>query len=165
MSIRNQDQQIVNEISEYIKKIQANSGEEQKSLILKARKKFQLEKNEKWVITKLRMLLISYKADLKFFEINPPEKITTKDAESKQCVVNERQSSVPKKKINSSNKEKHISEAVRGRKLKPRLTAMEKQLNKLRNATFKESGKEKMKTSKLEYLKNIGLYAKVICLS
>ena len=168
MSMRNQDQQVVNEISEYIKKIQANSGEEQKSLILKARKKFQIEKNEKWVITKLRLLLVGYKAPLKFFEIKPPEIRITFDEERKQSVVNGRPSFVSKRKIKGPNKEKDTSKNVKGQTVKPKLTLTEKQLYKLRNATFNESDKEKLnlfRHSKLEYLKYIGLHAKVICLS
>ena len=162
MSMRNQDQQIVNEISEYIKKIQKSSGEEKKALILKAKTKFQIERNEKWVITKLRLLLVGYKADLKFFEINPPEIRITFDEERKQSVVNGR-TFVSKRKIKGPNKEKDTSKNVKGQIVKPRLTPTEKQLYKLRNATFNEPEKEKY--SKLEYLKYIGLHAKVICLS
>ena len=167
MRIRNQeDKQIVNEISENIKKIQKSSGEEKKALILKAKKKFQIEINEKWVITKLRLLLVSYKADLKFFQINPPEIGITIDEERKHSVVNGEPS--PKRKFKCYNKDRHISKNVNGRIVKPRLTPTEKQLYKLRNTTFNESDKEKLnlfRHSKLEYLKYIGLHAKVISLS
>ena len=162
MRMRHQDRPIVNEISEYIKKIQKSTGEEKKSLILKAKKKFQIEKNEKWVITKLRLLLVGYEAEISFFGINPPESRIEKDSKQSmvsQCFVSS------KRKMKCLKKEKHISKSVQGQKVKPRLTLTEKQLYKLRNATFKESEKGKIEISKLEYMKFIGLHAEVICLS
>ena len=146
-----QDKEYVQFISETIRKIKKCSGEERKSLIVKVKKKFQMDENEKWVITQLRMILVDFEADLKFFEIHHPNRRTSAEKQ--------------RNKQTSCNAEYSDGRSKKRKKAKPSLT--EKQLLRLRNVNFNDSKLEKphlTKNSKLEYFKHIGLKPNVITL-
>ena len=137
-----QDKEYVQFISETIRKIKKCSGEERKSLIVKVKKKFQMEENEKWVITQLRMILVDFEADLKFFEIHHPNRRISAEKQRKQS--------------------DHLKTSRKGQ-----TSPTEKQLLRLRNVNFNDSKLEKphlTKNSKLEYFNHIGLKPNVISL-
>ena len=160
-----QDKEYVQFISETIRKIKKCSGEERKSLIVKVKKKFQMDENEKWVITQLRMILVDFEADLKFFEIHHPNRRISAKKQRKQSDHKQKQVETSRKGQTSCIAEYSDGRSKKSKKAKPSLT--EKQLLRLRNVNVNDSKLEKpplTKNSKLEYFKHIGLKPNVITL-
>ena len=156
-----QDKEYVQFISETIRKIKKCSGEERKSLIVKVKKKFQMDENEKWVITQLRMILVDFEADLKFFEIHHPKRRISAEKQRKQSD----HLKTSRKGQTSCIAENFDDRRKKSKKAKPSPT--KKQLLRLRNVNFNDSKLEKphlTKNSKLEYFKHIGLKPNVISL-
>ena len=144
-------------ISELIKRLKVATGAERNEIICNIRQKFQMSKNEKWVVTKLRMILFQMRADFQYFEIAGEKKNKNGEAiktgSKKQC--SRRSKQMPK-----TSKPKVVQQKSK------RLTLAEKQMNKLRLISLPDD-KEQMinaEMSKLSYLKYCGLVSNEISL-
>ena len=144
-------------ISELIKRLKVATGAERNEIICNIRQKFQMRKDEKWVVTKLRMILFQMRADFQYFEIAGEKRNkngeANKTGSKKQC--SRRSYQIPK-----TRKPKVVQQKSK------RLTLAEKQMNKLRLISLPED-KEQMinaEMSKLSYLKYCGLVSNEICL-
>ena len=149
-------------ISEIIKRIKKSFGSERDEILNSVKYHFQMEQDEKWVVTKLRMILFRMKGGIETFQLNESKNQKKRKAKSK------RQSrSLPKRKRQSTRTEKTSSSTPKSLKTQikaKRLTLEEKQLNKLRQQTFPEKKKTNFPSSKLAYLKAYGLEPTVIYL-
>merc|ERR1712129_215153 len=69
-----------------IRKLKTSTGSKREKYMNMVRTEFNLEKNEKWVLTKLRMMLVRLDAGLELLQITKTDKTGTKD---RQFVVKE----------------------------------------------------------------------------
>ena len=145
------------QISDLIFKLKRYNGEERKILEKSIKRKFQIGQNEKFVVSKLRMMLIKMGAaesSLHFMSTGVPSK---------------RKKQKKGTSLGTKSNYENIVEKTRcetGRKTK-RLTKEEKQLQKLRQNTNLENRRtsyNKIQNSKLLYLKAYGLVPSIICL-
>ena len=145
------------QISELIAKLQKCIGAERKILENSIKNHFQIAQNEKYVVSKLRMMLIKMGAaesSLHFMSTGVPSK---------------RKKQKKGTSLGTKSNYENIVEKTRcetGRKTK-RLTKEEKQLQKLRQNTNLENRRtsyNKIQNSKLLYLKAYGLVPSIICL-
>ena len=144
-------------ISELIKRLKVATGAERNEIICNIRQKFQMRKDEKWVVTKLRMILFQMRADFQYFEIAGEKR--NKNGEAIKT-GSKKQSSRRSKQIPKTRKPKVVQQKSK------RLTLAEKQMNKFRLISLPED-KEQMinaEMSKLSYLKYCGLVSNEICL-
>lgn len=148
-NIKMQDTRHIQIISELIKRIKASSGEEKMALIQEISKQFQIDANEKWLVSRLRMMLLHLRAPMDSLVIT----------ETKKC----KEGTKKPKGRRSLNKavKKSKDEKPKERKTK-RVSLEEKQLQKLRSLKFQESKSPKLSASKVEFYKAHGLLPLVI---
>ena len=143
------------QISDLIFKLKRYNGEERKILEKSIKRKFQIGQNEKFVVSKLRMMLIQMGAEVSSLHL-----IST-GAATKQ-----KNQMIQGKKLKTDNiVEKGSCKA--GSKKNRRLTKEEKQLQKIRQNKFIENDRTlngKIQNSKILYLKAYGLEPSIICL-
>ena len=154
-------------ISEIIKRIKKSSGSERDEILKSVKEHFQMEQDEKWVVTKLRMILFRMNGCIETFQLN--ESKNQKKRKNKSKRQSRSLNSSPKSKRQYTRTEKTRSSSSpkpsKTQSKAKRLTLEEKQLNKLRQQTFPEMQKKtNFPTSKLAYLKAYGLEPTLICL-
>ena len=143
------------QISDLIFKLKRYNGEERKILEKSIKRKFQIGQNEKFVVSKLRMMLIKMGAEVSSLHL-----IST-GAATKQ-----KNQMIQGKKLKTDNIVEKGSSKAESKKNR-RLTKEEKQLQKLRQNKFIENDRtlnEKIQNSKILYLKAYGLEPSIICL-
>ena len=120
---------LAREISNTIKKIKSTSWQKQEYLS-KVKLHFKIEENEKWVITKLRMMLFKEGANLDLFQLQLPAnpKLETQEKEESN-----HQKDGVLKKPSRMNESLDVPVASKKGMRKPRLSLEEKQLIKLRS--------------------------------
>ena len=178
----------VNAIVNIIKKLQSSSGSQRKMFMSKVKKQFNLDDKERWVITKLRMILFRMKVGVELLQIKSKEerKVTKphKSMSQKETILMKAQRLKEKndkilsgnvRTIQKSNEKtgtksrfpKNFSEETR----KPRQRLEDKQLAKLRTVQFDDDQymteykrKNMFNSSKLEFMRSLNLVPTVVCL-
>ena len=153
-------------ISEIIKRIKTSSGSERDEILNSVRKHFQVEEGEKWVVTKLRMILFRMKGDIETFHLSKSKNPKKSKSKSKRQSggTNDLRKSKRESSKTESKRSSTLQKPLKIQTNAKRLTLEEKQLNKLRKQTFPEKKLHSLPTSKLAYLKAYGLEPNVICL-
>ena len=146
-------------ISKIINKLKSSSGFQREKYISKVKKQFKLDENEKWVVTKLRMILFRMEMDFELFQIqkptktrrlmlkeikSPKETILIKAVGMKESKGRLMDKQVAKKKTNNQEGKRENTKDMKTTKQKvrkSRLTLEEKQLNKLRSIVHYEEEK------------------------
>ena len=161
----------VNAVVNIIKKLQSSSGSQRKMFMSKVKKQFNLDDKERWVITKLRMILFRMKVDVEVLQIKTKEdrKVTKphKSMSQKETILMKAHRLKEKKdemfSVNvrtKSRSSKNISEKTR----KHRQRLEDKQLAKLRSLQFdddqymtEDTTKDMFHSSKLEFMRSLSL--------
>ena len=147
-------------ISEIIKRIKGSFGSERDEILKSVKENFQMESDEKWVVTRLRMILFKMRGDIDSFQlIEGKNRKTLKNKSGKKS----KKSNI----LNKNKKEASKTQTPQKKLVKAkRLTLEERQLNKLRQQSYQETKmcKNILLSSKLAYLKAHGLEPNVICL-
>ena len=88
----------VEKISELIRNLKASRGKEYEQFLEKAKKDFNIGITEKWILTQLRLLLISENVDYKMLHIgkrkNDEEKTFVKNKNESKAIENESEQSI-----------------------------------------------------------------------
>ena len=71
-------------ISDIIKTIQSSNGPQKTEYLERVKSQFQIDHNERWIITKLRMILVKLGVDSKLLHIRKSEKKNLKMKKSLQ---------------------------------------------------------------------------------
>ena len=71
-------------ISNTIKEIKSSSSWQKKDYLTKLKQQFMIEENEKWVVTKLRMMLFKEGANLELFQLQLPARSKPETQEEKE---------------------------------------------------------------------------------
>ena len=80
--MKQQNSRNVQAIANIIKKLKSSSGSKRDKYISKVKKQFKFDDNEKWVVTKLRMLLFRQEVDLDLLQIQKSRKSSPKKQKS-----------------------------------------------------------------------------------
>ena len=132
--------------------LKKSSGKEHEQIKIRIIKKFNLATNEKWVATKLRLMLINLGSCKELLAIGCNGKNTPRREGSSQ----QRKSSGYKANI--------IAAEDSTKPRKPRQTLEEKQLAKLRNLNIEDVMADEIENSKFMFLESFGLVPVTIAL-
>ena len=144
----------VKEIAKALLDLKKTFGTEREQLKLRIIERFKLEANEKWVATKLRLMLIKSGSCKDLLEIGRNEKKMLNRAR----ISHQKQMALSRK---STGSEKNVlSQRVK----KPRQSLKEKQLIKLRTLSFDEHISDSVMNSKIKFLEAFSLVPVMIAL-
>ena len=180
-----QKKKFIKSLTSIIKKLKDCKDSKKEQYLKLVREKFHLKQDEKFVVTKLRMMLVQLNASFECFQIRKAEK-QKNGKKKKQCQTKETKlansrkgikskAEVKDKKLGKKNPReilekkllekltKSMKKDVEDKKLnikKPRKTLEERQLEKLRNKTFHDE-EIFLETSKIEFLKSVNLHSRL----
>ena len=121
---------------------------------------FRMDSNEKWVATRLRMILFKMRGDIDSFQLI--------EGKNQKTLKNKlRKKSKSSNILTQNKKQSPKTQTPQKKQVKGKLTLEERQLNKLRQQTYQETKLCKnilLSSSKLAYLKAHGLEPNIICL-
>ena len=117
-------------ISNTIKEIKSSSSWQKKDYLTKLKQQFMIEENEKWVVTKLRMMLFKEGANLELFQLQLPARSKPETQEEKEGRNNQKNTIL--EKTSRMNRSLYVPAEKKQVMRKPRLSLEEKQLMKLR---------------------------------
>ena len=168
-----------------IKKLQSSSGTKREGFISKVKKQFNLDDQERSVITKLRMILFRMEADIDILQIcskTQSKNVKLKSSQTETILMKAQRLKAKKKELLAGNVRKmhkindrkgatdaphNISENTR----KPRQRLEEKQLAKLRTVEYDDDNskpsctrKDGFHSSKLEFMRSLNLVPNIVCL-
>ena len=150
----------VKAVTNIIRKLKTISGAKKEKYLNIIRTEFNLAKDERWVITKLRMMLVQLDAGMELLEIRKSEKLKMKKTKKTSSDVSNLCSSLTK----SIKTSKQTSNQTKKTK-KPRKSLETRQLEKLRNMSFGEVEELDAKYSnKQAFLMTLDLHPKVVYL-
>ena len=146
--MKNTNMRFVLDISNTIKKIRSRSSLQRIDYLATVKRQFEIEENEKWVVTKLRMILFKQGANLNLFQLGQPQ--PAKSNMQEKAGRNNQKDIIVKKtaRINSCLE---IPASREKSKRKPRLSLEEKQFIKLRSQP-KNTEIPKLLTAKDDFL-------------
>ena len=121
---------VVLDISNTIKKIRSRPSFQRADYLATVKRQFKIEENEKWVVTKLRMILFKQGANLNLFQLGQPQ---PSESNMKEKARRTNQKDIIKKKTARINSCLEIPASREQSKRKPRLSLEEKQFIKLRS--------------------------------
>ena len=173
-------------VSNVIKHLKSSSGSKREKFISKVKKQFKFDDTEKWVVTKLRMILFRMEADFNLLQINSgndkkkkqkkkcepksqKETILMKAQrlkEKKDGIINEKLKIMQRNKENQNTK-LQTKESKQLKTRKPRQRLEDKQLAKLWSLEFDDVNSKSASLfcrSKLEFMKSLHLMPNVVCL-
>ena len=156
-------------VSELIKRIKASRGQIREALLVNVRKSFEMKPEEKFVVSKLRMILIHLRANVEDFQIkaerNGKEEIDCKIERMKKNFSN---GFFTIELAQNFAKATTILQFEKKKPINRRMSLEEKQMKKLNEIKFAPENQSKnagnLMSSKLSYLKSYGLVPKVVCL-
>ena len=154
----NQTSRKAKELAKALIDLKKTSVEERKEMKQRIVEKFKLEANEKWVATKLRLMMINLGSCKELLSISSDRKQTPKGGKISQ----HNRTSISR--ISSESKKKIYVFDSTPKARKPRQSLEERQLTKLRALGFDEPKVKPAIDSKLKFLEAIGLMPTVIAL-
>merc|ERR1712129_316906 len=146
-----------------IRKLKTSTGSKREKYMNMVRTEFNLEKNEKWVLTKLRMMLVRLDAGIEFLQIRTSETPRAKKRQSiakdiSCCLILTQKTSSKKiQREDMSSKQIKVT-----RKSKKSLEY--RQMEKLRKTNFEQEKTLNNSESKVAFLRTFNLHPQVICL-
>ena len=167
-------------VSNIIKKLKSSSGLKREKYISETKKLFKLDENEKWVVTKLRMILVRLQANMELLQIekkkrsSPKKRYAVVQKQSLTTVIVKTQETGELKEIFKGNKGtkqqnclKNQSRLKQQKARKPRKSLEEKQLSKLRSVRLEEESNitdARILNNKMDFLQSFNLMPNVVCL-
>ena len=151
---------LITVLSEAVRKLQETTGTEKDEYVAFLRNSFQMHTDEKWLMTKLRMMLIELGANvnkLHILTLKSTSKSTFKNVSSQSGIV----SKESKRSQQGYKNRKGPSNSRRAR----RINLEEKQLNKLRSLKINEKKSTANMESKFQFLKVLNIEQNVICIN
>ena len=148
-----------------IKKLKDCCGLERKRFLSKVCKDFKMDKEEKFVITKLRMMLIRLDAGVEHLQIKGHDEKDElmKNHKTKAIIGNKEDPSNLGDKNLQKVKEECKLLYKRQAKTKPRKNLESKQLEKLRNNLFTTEKGNSIPINKEDFLRNFSLHPQIFC--
>ena len=175
-----QNYRYIQAVSTIIKKLKSSSGLKREKYISETKKLFKLDKNEKWVVTKLRMILVRLQANMELLQIekkkrsSPKKRYAVGQKQSLTTVILKTQETGELKEIfkgNKGNKQqnclKNHSKPKQQKTRKPRKSLEEQQLSKLRSVRLEEESNAidaRILNPKMDFLQSFDLIPNVVCL-
>ena len=156
-------------VSELIKRIKTSRGQIKEALLINVRKSFEMKPDEKYVVSKLRLILIHLRANVEDFQIKA-ERNGRKEIDWNIESMKNRFSNgfFTMELAQNFAKATTILKPEMTKRRNRRMSLEEKQMKKLKEMKLapedqsKEAGN--LISSKLSYLKICGLVPKVVCL-
>ena len=156
-------------VSELIKRIKTSRGQIKEALLVNIRKSFEMKSDEKYVVSKLRLILIHLQADVEDFQIkaerNGKREIDWNIESMKNRFSN---GFFTMELAQNFAKATTILKPKMNRHRNRRMSLEEKQMKKLKAKKFAPEDQSKdagnLISSKLSYLKICGLVPNVVCL-
>ena len=183
MNLSENKEKFTKAIINIIKKLRISTGAKREKYMNMVRNEFNLGKNEKWVITKLRMMLVRLDAGLELLQIRKSESPKTKKRQSvaKEITCNVNSTKVPRSKSvkgtnlavlkpdQSMSSLKQDVKVKTSKKIKTTQRARKslecRQLEKLRNMKFEEDQETlNIQKNKAAFLRALNLEPQVIFL-
>ena len=156
----------MNSVMEAISCLQAVSPSERMKYTEAVKKQFKMDANEKWVMTRLRMMLFRMKANFESYQFqtlkmrSPEKKRNMKKTTQRKSSTNLRKNVVLGR---SAKKVTHYQSLK-----KKRQSLEERQLSKLRSQKFCEKNDKKstelFRSQKLEFLSSLNVIPRVVTL-
>ena len=168
-------------VSNIIKKLKSSSGLKKEKYISETKKLFKLDENEKWVVTKLRMILVRLQANMEFLQIekkkrsSPKKQYAVIQKQILTTVILKTEERRRSKVIFAGNKgakqQNCLKNQSKPKQQKSRMTRKsleEKQLSKLRSVRLEEetnSTDARILNSKMDFLQSFNLIPNVVYIS
>ena len=143
-----------------IRKLKTSTGLNREKYMSMVRTEFNLEKNEKWVITKLRMMLVRLDAGVELLQIRTSESPRSK---KRQSIAKDTSCSPILNQKDSSKKMQRVVMQIQVTQ-KSRKSLEYRQLEKLRKTNFEQEKTLSNSESKVAFLRTFNLHHQVICL-
>ena len=169
-----------------IKKLQSSSGSKREGFISTVKKQFNLDVQERWVLTKLRMILFRMEADVDILQIRSKtqsKNVKLTSSQTETILMKAQRLKAKKNELLTGNVRKmHKSNGRKGAKenapknisektKKNRQRLVDKQLAKLRSVEYdndnskpRYTSKDRFHSSKLEFMMSLKLVPNVVCL-
>ena len=151
-----------------IKKIQSSEGAEKAKFLQKVKNQFQISEDERWVVTKLRMILVRLGVNVELLQLRTSEKKNWNKSKTAANVSRKETTNLTNKHSDNVNeKEKKSVRNVNSilgdsKKQRKRLSVEEKQLTRIRTNIFDEIERSSKPITKTAFLEVFGLVPKVI---
>ena len=156
-------------VSELIKRIKTSRGQIKEALLVNVRKSFEMKPDEKYVVSKLRLILIHLRANVEDFQIKAERNGRIEIDWNIESMKNRFSNGFFTMELAQNfAKATTILKPEMTKRRNRRMSLEEKQMKKLKEMKFapedqsKEAGN--LISSKLSYLKICGLVPKVVCL-
>ena len=152
-----------------IRKLKTSTGSKREKYRNMVRTEFNLEKNEKWVLTKLRMMLVRLDAGLELLQITKSDKTRTKDRQFAVKEVSCGPLTTTESRVRSA-KDTNVALQTKEqsriclKSRKSRKSLESRQLEKLRNKKFDQEEALINTDNKVAFLSMMNLCHAVICL-
>ena len=153
-------------VSSIIKKIQSSEGAQKAKYLQKVKKQFQISDEERWVVTKLRMILVRLGMEVDLLQLKKSEKKNgnkSRTSASGRETINLKNKHPEKVNRKEQKSVKNVNPFLGGAKeQKKRLSVEEKQLVRLRMNIFHDEDRSSKPITKTAFLEDFGLVPKVI---
>ena len=155
-------------VAELIKRIQGSRGQIREALLVNVRKSFGMKSEEKFVVTKLRLILYHLRASEEHFQIKAEKNGKTEVNLKSESITSFSNGFFTMELAQNFAKATTILKPEQKKPRNRRMSLEEKQMKKLKEVKFipEENNKNSanLTSSKLSYLKSYGLVPKVVCL-
>ena len=155
-------------VAELIKRIHRSRGQIREALLVNVRKSFEMKPDEKFVVSKLRLILYHLRANEEHFQIRADRNGKTKVDQETQRIKSFSNGFFTVELAQNFAKATTILQPKQKKPRSRRMSLEEKQMKKLREVRFTPEDKKEeagnLTSSKLSYLKSYGLVPKVVCL-
>ena len=146
-----------------IRKLKTSTGSKREKYLNMVRTEFNLDKNEKWVLTKLRMMLVRLNAGIELLQIRASD---IHRAKRRQSVIKDIScGSILTKDVRTrpAGRKVMTSKQIKVTRA-PRKSLESRQLEKLRKTKFEQEKTLSNPESKVAFLRYFNLHPQVICL-
>ena len=146
-----------------IRKLKTSTGSKREKYLNMVRTEFNLEKNEKWVLTKLRMMLVRLDAGIELLQIRTSEtpRIKKRQSISKDTSC----SAILTQKDSSKKMQREVMQSKQIKVTQKSQKSLEyRQLEKLRKTNFEQEKTLNYSESKATFLRTFNLHPQVIFL-
>ena len=155
-------------VAELIKRIQGSRGQIREALLVNVRKSFEMKPEEKFVVSKLRLILYHLRANEEHFQIKADRNGKTEVNWKTESIKSFSNGFFTMELAQNFAKATTILQPKQKKPRSRRMSLEEKQMKKLKEVKFAPEDKneeaENLSLSKLSYLKSYGLVPKVVCL-
>ena len=155
-------------IAELIKRIQGSRGQIREALLVNVRKSFEMKPEEKFVVSKLRLILYHLRANEEHFQIKADRNGKTEVNWKTESIKSFSNGFFTMELAQNFAKATTILQPKQKKPRSRRMSLEEKQMKKLKEVKFAPEDKneeaENLSLSKLSYLKSYGLVPSIVYL-